>query len=96
MRMKTPDPAHESIGKDLVYENCRRLLRSPGGDGVDHAECLEEGVDHVDHKQEKRGGRKQWKHDCPETLPESCSINGCRLDDRLGMACRPARKNRKL
>ena len=52
--------------------------------GVHDGEGVEEGIHHVDHQQEERGGRQQRELDAPEPAPWASAINRGRFNQRLG------------
>ena len=53
-----------------------------GGDRVDHAEGLEEGIDDVHDQQEERRRRQQAADDGEEPAPEPRAVDGGGLDHR--------------
>ncbi|KZS01422.1 Uncharacterized protein APZ42_001930, partial [Daphnia magna] len=86
----------EAVVVNLVNQNGRVFAGTALGGGVDDAEGVKKGINHVDHQKEKRGGRQEREHDGPKAVPGAGPVDGRRLQQGFGDGLQPRQKEQKV
>ena len=86
----------EAIVINLVNQNGCVLARPALRGGIDNAESVEKGINHVHDQQKESGGRKQRKLHRPKTPPRPRAVNGRRLDQGFGNGLQAGQKKQEV